>query len=410
MKEKMTPELLGKALVAAAVAAASVLFYFFVINIRVVLGVAMGCFRLVLPILLGLGFAFLLSFPVHFFEEKVFRRWNAKRHIKRNVSILITYLLAAGFFTLLGSFILPQLASTVGTLAERLPFYWRSFQEMIDGLSAQYHIDIPLLGDLSLPWDQIAKKCVDYLMELSPHLLGVTTGFVSGLFQLVVAVFVSIYALANSTYMSGQSKKIINALLPQKYSGRVIRFGQYAYQIFKKYVIGQLLDAAILGTICFFCMSVLQLPFALLVSVIVSVTNVIPVFGPFIGAVPSTLLILLVNPWQALIFVVLILVLQQLDGNVLLPKIVGNTTGLGAFWVLTAILVGNGLFGIVGMLLGVPVFTLFYAGIKYLVEYLLKRKGLPIGTSAYLDMKFLKQKTGEKENPSVGLKGAVDKR
>lgn len=389
MKQKMTPELLGKALVAAAVAAASLLFYFLVTNIRVVLGVVGSCFRLILPILLGLGLAFLLSFPVHFFEEKVFRRWNTKRYVKRNVSIFITYCLAAAGFTLLGFFILPQLAGTVGTLAERLPSYWHSFQGMLDELSAQYNIDLPFIGGLSLPWDQIAQKCVDYLLDLSPHLLGFTTGFVSGLFQLVVGVCVSVYALANSTYMSGQAKKTINALLPKKYSRRVIRFGQYAYQIFKKYVIGQLLDAVILGTICFFCMSVLQLPFALLVSVIVAVTNIIPVFGPFIGAIPSTLLILLVNPWQALIFVVLILVLQQLDGNVLLPKIVGNTTGLGAFWVLTAILIGNGLFGIIGMLIGVPVFTLFYAGVKYGVEYLLKKKRLPVSTSAYIDMKFL---------------------
>lgn len=389
MKQKITPELLGKALVAALTAAASILFYFFVTHFQIVMDVAFFCFRLISPILIGLAFAFLLSFPVHFFEEKVFFRWKAKRHIKRNLSIFITYFLALAALILLGFFILPQLGSTITSLAERLPSYWESFQETIEEISLKYQIDVSLINELSLPWSEIAQKCVDYLVELSPHLIGFTTGFVSGLLQLFVGIFVSIYALANSTYMCAQAKKMIQSLFPERFAGRMIFFGQYSYRIFKKYVIGQLLDAMILGSICFFCMSILQLPFALLISVIVAVTNVIPVFGPFIGAIPSTLLILLVNPWQALIFVVLILVLQQLDGNVLLPKIVGNTTGLGAFWVLTAILLGNGLFGVIGMLLGVPIFTLIYTGVKYWIEYLLKKKNLPVDTGEYIDPQFL---------------------
>ena len=182
---------------------------------------------------------------------------------------------------------------------------------------------------------------------------------------------------------------------------------------FMGFISGKVIDSAIIGVICYICCAIMRMPYVVLVSVIVAVTNIIPVFGPFIGAVPTALIILLVSPMKCLIYVIFIIVLQQIDGNIIGPKILGNSTGINGFWIMFAILLGGGLFGFIGMLLGVPVFVVIYAGLERLVDHGLKKRGLQTETAEYMDLDYIDDATMQpvrlpQEVPDESLKDPKD--
>ena len=227
--------------------------------------------------------------------------------------------------------------------------------------------------------------------ELLPQLTGVVSGvstvvlaLVNLLKDIIVAVIVSVYLLARKDVFAAQSKKILYSIFPTRAADLLVEESRSAYRILSGFINGTLVDSFIVGVICLICFTVFQFPYPMLLAVIIGVTNVIPFFGPFIGAIPSGLLILLVSPRQCLYFVIFIFVLQQLDGNILHPKILGSSVGLASFWVLFAVLLFGGLFGFVGMVLGVPVFAMFYSVVSRLVNRGLKKRGLPLSTEEYL--------------------------
>ena len=226
----------------------------------------------------------------------------------------------------------------------------------------------------------------DLLGWMNTLVTGFTTyviGFFSSLMNWVLGLIVAIYALAERESFDGQAKKMVYAFLPVENANVVIAIARKTNQVFSGFISGKLIDSLIIGVLCFVGLSVLRMPYTLLISVIVGVTNVIPFFGPYVGAVPSAFLILLVNPIQCLYFIIFILVLQQIDGNIIGPKILGDSTGLSAFWVIFSILLFGGLFGFVGMVIGVPTFAVIYYLIKSGVEYLLWKKGLPVETQEF---------------------------
>ena len=182
----------------------------------------------------------------------------------------------------------------------------------------------------------------------------------------------------------GQAKKIIYAIFRPRYGNVVMEVGRKADEVFGGFFIGKIIDSLIIGCICFVSLAILRMPYVALVSVIVGVTNIIPFFGPYIGAIPSAILIFLVDPMKGIYFIIFIIVLQQVDGNVIGPKILGNTTGLSPFWVIFAILLFGGSFGVIGMLFGVPIFAVLYYIIKQVVEHVLKRRHLPEETDEYI--------------------------
>ena len=197
---------------------------------------------------------------------------------------------------------------------------------------------------------------------------------------------ISVYILMGKETFIGQAKKIVYAILPAYKGNVLIETIRKGNDIFGGFISGKILDSAIIGVLCFIGLSILKMPYCLLVSVIVGVTNVVPFFGPYIGAIPCTILITLANPIQGLYFVIFILVLQQLDGNIIGPRILGESTGLSSFWVIFAILVGGGLFGFLGMVIGVPAFATIYYIIKRIISYILKRRGLPQETNDYTEL------------------------
>ena len=215
-------------------------------------------------------------------------------------------------------------------------------------------------------------------------LSSVVAATTSLLTDLLIAVIASVYILARKDIFAAQSKKIVYSMLPTKWGDAVIVEARSAYRILSGFINGKLLDSLIIGIICFIGCNIFDFPYPTLIATIIGVTNVIPFFGPFIGAVPCSILIFLVSPIQCIYFVIFILVLQQFDGNILGPKILGDSTGLASFWVLFSILLFGGLFGFAGMVLGVPVFAMLYSILQRLVYRGLSRRGLSTKTEDYL--------------------------
>ena len=251
---------------------------------------------------------------------------------------------------------------------------WASKQEIIAS-------NEQLLDFIETSYDKLQANLDTWVKEtLLPSMQSILSGaavgvmsFVAFLKNLVIGLIVSVYLLASRKKFGQQGKLILYSLVKRRWADLFLEEICYADKMFGGFINGKILDSAIIGVLCYIACLIFKFPSALLVSVIIGVTNVIPFFGPFIGAIPATLLILIQNPIKALWFVLFVLVLQQVDGNIIGPKILGNTTGLSSFWVLFAILLFGGLWGFVGMIIGVPLFAVIYDVIKKLVIHGLKR-------------------------------------
>ncbi|MDF2567846.1 MAG: hypothetical protein K0R90_1302, partial [Oscillospiraceae bacterium] len=285
------------------------------------------------------------------------------------------------------SMVVPQLAASIYGIAQKTPDYINNLKLWADGLVSSN----PDIADLiNGQIDNISKYSQELLTKYSPMLDGFVKGITKGVFSVLIGtknfmigIIISIYIMASKEKFLAQSKKIIFAFFSRSFSTRLIGKIRKTNTIFSGFVTGQIIDAFIVATLCFICLSIFKIPYALLVSVLIGVTNIIPFFGPFIGAIPSAIIIFMENPMKSLFFVIIILIIQQVDGNVINPRILGESTGLSAFWVIFAILIAGGLFGFVGMFVGVPTFAVIYTLIRSAVEERLEKKGLPTDTNDY---------------------------
>lgn len=371
-------------------AAAILLFYDTLFGGKAVLALL----KTVQPILYGAFIAYLLAPMVNFFEGHLFplrpgrARKQAHAMLIRTAGIVLAWLVIAFFFYLLASVLMPELYKSVLQLIDNADNYYRTISGWV----------IHLLETNPAVADWVSQQMAAYFQDLDkwltsgvlPQLQAVMVTVSGGVLSLVnfakdllVGVIASVYLLATKERCAAYGRKLIYSLFPRERVGLVLRGVRRADIIFSGFVRGKLLDSIIIGVLCFLCCSVLKFPYTPLVSVFVGVTNIIPFFGPFLGAIPSTFLILLVSPRQALYFVIFVLALQQLDGNVIGPKILGNTTGLSSLWVIIAILVGGGFFGVVGMFFGVPVCACLNSLINFFVDARLRKKGLPTDSGDY---------------------------
>lgn len=399
---------------AFAVIAASLCLFFTLFHFREV-----ACFldelgAILRPIFMGAVIAFLLL-PIHrtilrfllsMTSEK--RQKNTKDVAFLNlVAIVCSLLLAIFLIYLLLAMVIPQVYQSVVGLFNSIPTYIEVVQGWLQTFfednpdiqasvmsiynSAASSLEQWLNSDI-LPNLESATTTLEWLRkDIVPNLTGVVAG-VSGVLvgflvlvkDLLIALIVSVYLLARKDIFAAQGKKILYSMFPTKCADLIVGEARNAYRIMSGFINGKLLDSLIIGILCFFCCSLLKFPYVALISVVIGVTNIIPFFGPFIGAIPCGLLIFLVNPLQAVYFAIFILVLQQFDGNILGPKILGDSTGLASFWVLFSILLFGGLFGFAGMVLGVPVFAMIYSVISRMVSYGLRSRNLPQGTEDYM--------------------------
>jgi predicted PurR-regulated permease PerM len=230
------------------------------------------------------------------------------------------------------------------------------------------------------------------LPGLGNLLSNVSTGvryLLTGVYNLAIGIIVSVYLLSDIENYVASAKRMLYSLLSPEAAKKVLDGLAFTDRTFIGFLNGKLLDSAIMGILCYIVCAILNMPYALLVSVIVGVTNIIPFFGPFIGAVPSVIIILMVDPFKALVFILFIIILQQIDGNIIGPKILGSSVGINGFWVMFSIVLGAGLFGFWGMLLGVPVFVVIYTAVNKCIERKLRRSGLPHETEAYRDIDYI---------------------
>ena len=368
------------------------------------------------PISLGLIFAFLLL-PVHnaifkFLCEKVGKKKEMQRRTRsllKGVSILLSLLFAFAILYVLLAMLVPQVYLSIVKLVTSIPDYINTAQQWIMGFLE----DNPEIQEMFLSaYNPAALSIEDWLNnEIIPNLNSLTstlewvkesllpniTGVLSNVSALVmqlllwvkdifIGVIVSVYLLASKDTFAAQTKKIVYSILPTKYGDLLVEETRNAYRIMSGFINGKLLDSLIIGIITLVCCNLLKFPYPVLIATIIGVTNIIPFFGPFIGAIPSAFLILLVDPIQSVYFCIFVLVLQQFDGNILGPKILGETTGLASFWVLLSIILSGGLFGFAGMVLGVPCFAVIYSILRRLVNSKLRRRKLSANTADYMGL------------------------
>ena len=340
---------------------------------------------ILMPFIIGFVLAYLLAGPVRFFERQLFGSVKTKKphpSLWRGISILIVYLILFCTLALLFLYILPQLGSSLNILLKTLP-------EQIDQIRQNIITWAGSSGLNSASTEQNINSFFSSFLDITKYMdnlfasAGEITAQVSGwIFNFAIGLIVSVYALAGREKFVRQAKSLLFALFSRRRAVRFIRILKYSSGIFLKYVIGVLLDALIVGALTFLFLWILGFPYPLLAAVIVAVTNIIPMFGPVIGAAACAIIIFVVNPLQTLWFLIFIVILQQVDGNVIMPHIVGQTTRLRAFWVLFALILGGGLFGFWGLLLGVPVWAVLYPIIVAYVHRRLRKKGVPTGRRA----------------------------
>lgn len=348
------------------------------------------------PLIFGVVIAFLLNPIVRFVDSRLLplleqkTKWkpafirNLSRAAGIFVSVVVAVLILYAFFSML----LPQLYESVVGIVDNAETYYTSIDRWVtnileDNPEIQSYVDSALgkIYDFINNW--ITTTFLQDVQKLLTTLTSSVVAFVKGFMNFLIGFVASIYILWSKETFQAQSKKIIVALLSPKGADHVFYLGRNIYRVFNGFVIGKIVDSAIIGVLCYIGILILKMPYPALIATVIGVTNVIPFFGPIIGLVPCAFLILLVNPLQAFYFVIFILVLQQVDGNVIGPKILGNTVGISGFWVLASITIATSLFGFAGMILGVPVFAIIYLLISDSVNNKLRKKNLTTDTTAY---------------------------
>ena len=360
------------------------------------------------PVFYGLAMAYLLTPLVKWFERgilwcvsKLRKRLPDKplKHGKgllRAGAILLTWAVVLALTYWLMSVLIPQLVESVTMLINNARYYYTKVYRWTDNwLKENPEIGSWANDVLSEYYNNGLKNLTDTILPKAQELAATLTGgiwvgirsVIGFAMDLIVGIIISVYLLAMKEKSLARCCKMIYATMKQETAELVLTGLHNTNQVFSGFVRGKLLDSLIIGILCFIGCSILKMPYTPLVSVVVGVTNVIPFFGPFLGAIPSAFLILLVSPLKCLYFIIFIILLQQLDGNVIGPKILGDSTGISSFWVIVAILVGGGFFGVPGMFFGVPVFACLRMLVKWLMDRRLTRRGMPTEASAYVERK-----------------------
>ncbi|MEG0740630.1 MAG: AI-2E family transporter [Clostridia bacterium] len=361
-------------------AVAIIAIYFLFERAGTVLGFMKTLLAILAPFVMGGCFAFILNVPMRFFERHILRgmeraKWSAK--LKRPLAMTLTLALVLAAVYLLLSMVLPELARTIVTIVKGVPVFVARLNEWL----LKYGFDLSqYLTTSVLPSTEQMNTRVNDILQIMLKGAVFSTSVIGTLYQNVLSVFFtvmfSIYFLSAKERLCSQSKRLMYAYLDRRRVDRMLEVGVLAQHTFSSFITGQCLEAIILGGLFFFCMTVFRMPYVMLISLLIAVTALIPVIGAWIGCIVGALLILLVNPMQAVWFVVMFLVVQQLEGNLIYPHVMGNAIGLPSIWVLFAVVLGEGLMGIIGMLLFIPLASVGYTLLRERVKVRLAQRGL----------------------------------
>lgn len=349
------------------VACSGVLFYMLLQHFDSVWYMISQLVSFISPFLLGAVIAYLLNPLANFFERRLLGGMKNRR-AAHSLGVVLCVLFALTVFALLIYAIVPQMASSLSALVKNMDGYFATLRGWLDNLNESYDFITIDTEALVGPWDTILKTAATWIQNNIDNILGTSVRVGSGLIAGIIAFVISIYMLLDKHNLKRGVQRFAAACISEPRRSRMADLAARSDGIFMRYLGYNLLDALIIGVANFIVMLITGMPYALLISVIVGVTNFIPTFGPIIGAVPSALLILLIDPWSALWFVVLCFALQGIDGNVIKPLLFGDSTGLAPVWVLVSIVVGGRMFGVIGMILGVPVFAIIASMVNEALE------------------------------------------
>ncbi len=392
MKKRIGSDNSRKAIYALIVGMTLIIFAFIMYNIGGIFD-ALGAFFLIIsPFIWGVAIAYLLNGLVNICEKRVFAFLGKKKpreSLINSLSVVTAVVLFVATIVGLVWIIIPNLITSFALLVTSLPDYLASFQETLVGIEQSMNIELNFLKDLNMSSGELVGELESWIVTESASLadtsISLVTSVAGGISNAFISLIVAIYLLFSRKYFINGSKKLIYAIFPRKHATNILRGCRHTNKVFSKFIVGKLFEALIVFLMTFVIMVIVMPanPYNLLISVLMGVFNIIPFFGPFIGAIPSLLILLVYNPSYALWFLIIVLVTQQIDGQFIGPKILGGSTGLMPFWVIFAIIVGGGLFGILGMILGIPVFAVIYTIITQLVDNSLKKKGLSTNEDDY---------------------------
>lgn len=343
-------------------------------------------------ILYGILIAFILNPVMNFIEHKmlapVYRRKNIdvfardqkrKRHQMRKISVALTIAFFVAILVTLIALVLPQLVQSIQTIFRNLPVYQQNVEDFFDNLAKQDPKNADQINNVvntvenaitNFYNENIRDNMSDIIQQVTSRIYSIGRG----IFNFIIGIIVSIYLLYTKDTMVGQGKKLAYAVFNEKWGNEVVGICRYINRTFIGFLTGKILDSIIIGILCFFATKIIGTPFPVLTSFIVGFTNIIPFFGPLIGAVIGGILVFMINPLDALWFIILCIILQTFDGYILGPKILGDSTGLSNFWVIFAIMFFGGLWGVVGWVIGVPLFAVFYAAMRRLINHWLRKR------------------------------------
>ena len=382
--------------------AAAITFVFLLLRIQEIQNFAYVTMSALRPVILGVAMAYLLFHSAAALEKRMKKLGKAARP----VSVALTMVIALTIISLFFASVLPQLIQSIRGLVISLPGMLQTQLERL-GVLLEEHTE---LADTIMQYvESIETSLVDWIRSNMLSTVSVLSKSVltvgSVVLDLVIAIIVTIYLLLDRERYVAQLRKLFYAISRNsRWNDAILDAFHQANHIFSGFISGKLIDSLIVGVACFVCLTLMQMPYTLLISVIVGVTNIIPMFGPFIGAIPSAFLILLVSPGKCLAFLIFIVVLQQIDGNVIGPRILGNSTGLSAFYVIASMLLFNHLLGFLGMVVGVPLFATLYYVVKRVAEYSLRQLNMPVETMAYTSIPYGPPEEKPKDEPPAPTK------
>lgn len=363
------------------VIAFAILLYCGIEHLDIVIGVFRFVMGIIMPFLVGGVIAFILNVPMKRIEKHLFAKNKKFAKLRRPLAYVLTLLCLLGVIVFAMMVVMPELGNTLTMLMDQIPIAFKRAQQWLYEIPEQWPALEPAIEELNIDWSAISASAVKVVQGIASGVvssgMGFFSGVVNGVATFVVSFTFSIYVLFQKEKLAGQIRQVLYAVFPRRFTEKTIEVAKLSNQIFSSFLSGQCMEAVILGTMFFIAMSIFRMPYAMLTGIVIAITALIPIFGAFIGCVIGMFLIAMVNPVQAIWFLILFLVLQQLEGNLIYPHVVGGSIGLPSIWVLAAVTLGGKMFGIAGILFFIPLCSVLYTLFRAFVKKRLTERKVP---------------------------------
>lgn len=381
MHFKITQEMKQKIIVYSISLIIAILFFTILNKFKDIKRAIQFIITILFPFLLGIGIAFILNNPEKWVENKLLKNVPLQKNHKRILATLIVFILAIGFLILFFSIIIPNTVDSVRQFSTNIAVYSDTFISYTKDFAYRMNISEKQVEQMLINFD-ITKKITSIVTESIPKIASYSYSFVKGFINLILAFVSAFYILLDRETLVKGIKKLNYSLFDKNFANYLTLWTNDAKTVFEQYIVGNIIDSFIVGVLCYVVILFLKIPYTNMIALIIGVTNVIPVFGPFLGAIPVIIILCLIDPLSALIFAIVIFIIQQIDGNIIKPIVLGDKLGMSGFWILFSVTVGGALFDVVGMFLGVPIFALIYAGIHDYITVRLRHKKITVNDKA----------------------------